>query len=156
MEARKLTSYVPINKNDNYDNVMKEYMALRHNCITDTGLCYFTHNGLTTRNLDYDLAPKRLWNFTDFKEGHYGGILYNRVYRKKHFKKFQNKNLNKINKKELCEFLNSYGIKIKYSNWIKKEKLITFIKNIDCDKLFITKNNHYSILRLHYKDIVED
>ena len=55
----------------------------------------------------------------------------------------------------LIKFLKSYGIKIKYSNWIKKNNLIKFIKNIDCENLFDKYKKYYTIT-LHYRDIVVD
>ena len=156
MEGRKQVSYTPINKNEKYDKVMEEFRLARSLCFSFFATEEdFTYDG-NIRDRDFEELPNKIWDlsnlYTDYCLIAYH---YRRTYKQDYFKKFQNKNLQKINKDMLIKFLNSYGIKIKYSNWIK-EKLITFIKKIDCDKLFITKNNHYSRLRLHYRDIVVD
>jgi hypothetical protein len=118
MEAQKY-KFTPINKNEKYDKVMEELKYLYHICLSDKGLIYYTYNGFT-RNLNYNFAPKRFWTFNFLQLITPAVLLYNRLYKKKYFKNFQNKNLEKVNTINLKQFLEMFGIKIRYSNWIKK------------------------------------
>ena len=155
MEARK---YTPINKNEKYDSLMEEFKHLRTMCFSllATEEC-FTYDGNTNEYIwDSDFLPDKVWNISNlFTHNYLIAYHYRRTYKQDYFKKFQNKNLQKINKDMLIKFLNSYGIKIKYSNWIKKNNLIKFIKNIDCENLFDKYKKYYTIT-LHYRDIVVD
>ena len=144
MEGQKQVSYTPINKNEKYDSLMEEFKMLKYMC------CSFLWEN--------DFISKIIWDLSNlYEENYLLSFIYRRKYKQDYFKKFQNKNLQKINKDKLIKFLERYGIKIKYSNWIKKNNLIKFIKNIDCEKLFeknIFKNR--GSITLHYNDIVED
>ena len=156
MEGRKQVSYTPINKNEKYDKVMEEFRLARSLCFSFFATEEdFTYDG-NIRDRDFEELPNKIWDlsnlYTDYCLIAYH---YRRTYKQDYFKKFQNKNLQKINKDMLIKFLNSYGIKIKYSNWIKKNNLIKFIKNIDCENLFDKYKKYYTIT-LHYNDIVVD
>ena len=156
MEAQKY-KYTPINKNEKYDKVMEELKYLYHICLSDKGLIYYTYNGFT-RNLNYNFAPKRFWTFNFLQLITPAVLLYNRLYKKKYFKNFQNKNLEKVNTINLKQFLEMFGIKIRYSNWIKKNELIIFIKKLDFEKLFGNLNlssvRSWRVIRFMYSDIV--
>ena len=143
MEGQKQVSYTPINKNEKYDSLMEEFKQLKYMC------CNFLWKN--------NFISKIIWDYSNLFENYSLSFIYRRKYKQDYFKKFQNKNLQKINKDKLIKFLERYGIKIKYSNWIKKNNLIKFIKNIDCEKLF-EKNEfkNRGSITLHYNDIVVD
>lgn len=157
MEARKQIKFTPINKNEKYDSLMEEFKVLRLICCDwiSTGQ-FFTYTGRNNNECmwENDFRPNKIWNLSNFKNDDYTfTFAHRRIFKQDYFKKFQNKNLQKINKDKLIDFLERYGIKIKYSNWIKKNNLIKFIKNIDCEKLF-EKNEYKGSITLHYSDIV--
>jgi len=158
MEGQKQVSYTPINKNEKYDSLMEEFKQLKFICCSFLMIeRFFSYDGKINECMwENDFISKIIWDLSNIYTENYSlSFIYRRKYKQDYFKKFQNKNLQKINKDKLIKFLERYGIKIKYSNWIKKNELIKIIKNIDCEKLF--EKNEYKnrgSITLHYSDIV--